>query len=269
MEIAGFVGLVLILSWFQFLPSLLPNWFDLEVPALIPVFLEGLFMLSPILAVMIILTLGSTDEGVGQFVRTRFRWRIASIWYVLAVFLFPLTGAAALILFVVQGEPFPLNTSHLLLLALVFTHGLVANLIEAYGWRGYLQETLQSMYSALTASILVGIVWVLWHLPLFFHPDGGFESIPLSRYIFLLVGVSIIFAWMYNESRGSVVLVTIMHCSFNGSIGLVTMALIDTGGDVRAFVTLSVISVWVVVLVLLKRTDHQTLTRPFTRGTPR
>jgi membrane protease YdiL (CAAX protease family) len=88
---------------------------------------------------------------------------------------------------------------------------------EALGWRGFAQPRLQDRYNALLASLLVGTVWSTWHLWYVITP-GGFSSLSridvLATYI-RLISTAIVYAWMYNSTKGSLFLVTIAHAGHN------------------------------------------------------
>ena len=260
-DILIFIGLVLGLSWLQFVPPYLEGSMGVDLPRGIGIALGAVFMFSPVVAALVLVTWGSVTESPVSFLRQRLRWRVPAIWYVIAFLAFPVLTIIATAVFTLQGESVGLNDTVLTLLVLVFTYGLVANLFENYGWRGYLQEGLQAGQSALVASLLVGVVWGLWHAPLVLVDSAPLSAIPFGRYMALLVGLSVLIGWVYNETGGSVLLVALMHCTFNGSIGLVTVSLIDSGRDVAGFITITTIVIWVAVGALLVWANSETLTR--------
>jgi membrane protease YdiL (CAAX protease family) len=92
---------------------------------------------------------------------------------------------------------------------------------EELGWRGFLLPCLQSRFSALTASLLVGVVWGLWHLPLFFIPGPGWSDIPIWSYMLCAVSTSVISAWIVNSTGGSTLMATVLHLALNFGPALV------------------------------------------------
>jgi membrane protease YdiL (CAAX protease family) len=86
-------------------------------------------------------------------------------------------------------------------------------IFEEFGWRGFLFPRLQSRYSALKATIIVSLIWWLWHLPMFFYRFNLFFAL-LMMYPLLLSG-TVIFNYLYNKSRGSLLLVFIIHVSYD------------------------------------------------------
>ena len=93
---------------------------------------------------------------------------------------------------------------------------------EEFGWRGFLLPALQQRMSGLGAALVVGIIWALWHFPLNFENAG--RAPQYSEVLSILIGsiititlISILIAWVYNASGGSVLLTILMHGSLNFS----------------------------------------------------
>lgn len=107
--------------------------------------------------------------------------------------------------------------------ALMFLTG--GPLQEEFGWRGFLQPALQRRMPGLAAAVIVGAIWGIWHFPLNFEEmeRGPQYSQVLSILIGSIVTITltaIIFAWLYNASGGSVILVMLLHASMNFSFGI-------------------------------------------------
>jgi uncharacterized protein len=147
-------------------------------------------------------------------------WRVAPRWYLAALGIpFGILAAAALIATNVGGaEPSEVG----LLGALTWLPLMVVLLggPEEPGWRGYLQPRLQHRYNALTASLLVGAIWVLWHTPLWLIRDSGFASISLLAFAALGLGGSVIYTWLYNSTGGNVLLPMLLHGALNAGLML-------------------------------------------------
>lgn len=92
--------------------------------------------------------------------------------------------------------------------------------IEELGWRGYALDCLQSKRNALVSSLILGIVWSLWHLPLFFIKDTyqydlGFGSPAFWLFIIGIVPLSFSFTWIYNNTHRSTLAVILFHAMVN------------------------------------------------------
>ena len=86
---------------------------------------------------------------------------------------------------------------------------------EEFGWRGYALDRLQARYSALIASILLGIIWASWHLPLFFIAGSAQQGIELSFYHVSLIGIAIIMTWFHNNTKASILTALLAHALIN------------------------------------------------------
>ncbi len=94
---------------------------------------------------------------------------------------------------------------------------------EEPGWRGYGLEGLQKRYSALLSGIIIGLFWMLWHLPLFFI-DGtwqsshlGFGTLPFLYWAVSLLAESVLYVWIYNNTDRSILAAVLFHFSGNAS----------------------------------------------------
>lgn len=153
-------------------------------------------------------------------------WLFAFLFFVLAI----LIGSVVNPLF--NGDPLSLHNMkpsfEIIPMFILFL--IIAGLGEELGWTGFLIPRLQARYSALTSSIIRAILWGLWHLPLFLYSRLDHPSLadfPYAGWIaqkgFLVAfGVlilmfvlpwSIFFSWIFNNTRGSLLLVAILHGS--------------------------------------------------------
>jgi membrane protease YdiL (CAAX protease family) len=91
---------------------------------------------------------------------------------------------------------------------------------EELGWRGYALDGLQRWTNAVAASLLLGMVWAVWHIPLFFMEgtyqyELGFGSAAFWRFIVFAVIISIFFTWIYNNNQRSILSAALFHFSVN------------------------------------------------------
>lgn len=150
--------------------------------------------------------------------------RIGARWWVAVLLLYPALTLVAAVLAVATGaaaQPLDLATvaarlvDPLALLAMIGFILIIGPLPEEIGWRGYLLDRLQERWNALTASLVLGLVWWTWHLPLFVLP-GYFDAFeraapsPLDLLYGILPSV-IVYTWVYNNTRRSVLAVVVLH----------------------------------------------------------
>lgn len=127
---------------------------------------------------------------------------------------------------------------------------------EELGWRGYALPRLQHRHSALSSSLLIGVAWCFWHTPLFWAPAGttisGYAvTVPaVAKYLAYTCGLSILHTWIFNNSRGSVLLPVAFHTSSNAILPMLLFPARD--GDAALTIEwLSVIPLWAVALGLI------------------
>jgi hypothetical protein len=91
-------------------------------------------------------------------------------------------------------------------------------------WRGYALPRLAGHLGLGGASILLGGVWALWHLPLFFLPATGSTGQSFPIYLLQVTAISVTMAWLYWKTEGSLLFVMLMHASVNNATGIVPAA---------------------------------------------
>jgi membrane protease YdiL (CAAX protease family) len=151
------------------------------------------------------------------------RWKVGLRWYLAASFLF-LGPLAFALIYIALGNPIsgiqPGVTTSAILGQIVFTL-FSGPLAEEAGWRGFALPRLQSRYPALVSSLILGVIWCFWHLPLFFQPGSSQQGIPFPVYLMLVVTLTIYFTWLYNNTKGSLIIMVLAHFSFNMSGGFI------------------------------------------------
>lgn len=102
---------------------------------------------------------------------------------------------------------------------------------EEPGWRGFALRRLLSRQSPLSAGLIVGILWSLWHLPLFFIPGNFHQTIPVGLFFLQSIALSILMAWMYCRTQGSLLIALLFHAASNTTLGIFPILPMDTGGS--------------------------------------
>lgn len=205
--------ITLIWTWIFWFGAVFTGQSWLQFPNAI---LTLLGFLGPFLVAVIMVKLGYWDESLKKFLRNNFDVRLLSIrWYFYLIgFILILTGLPLLIGSIVftqslnQLAYFSPPTTFILI-------GIIAGAVEEPGWRGYAQKALQKNMSPLNSSIIIGIFWALWHMPLFLlegtyqysvgFATSGFWFFNLS----ILVG-SVFYAWLYNAA-GQVGIIAVLY----------------------------------------------------------
>ncbi|HZJ09089.1 MAG TPA: CPBP family intramembrane glutamic endopeptidase [Trueperaceae bacterium] len=162
------------------------------------------------------------------------RWRVGWLWYAVALFLPLAITVVAIAVHSLAGGSGPdvsrwqgvLGASdgpfivRLLSLLLIFTLGF-DGLGEELGWRGFALPKLQARHTALWASLILGLLWSLWHVPYALTAGSFMSATPMSWYFLEIVASAIIYTWLFNNTRGSVLLAILLHAAGNTTANLV------------------------------------------------
>ena len=133
---------------------------------------------------------------------------------------------------------------------------------EEFGWRGWLQPVLQQRTSPLSAAMVVGVVWAVWHAPLFWL-YGAYDQIVVYFYVPTTVGLSVVIALLWNRSRQSVIIAIALHASFNAANGLFVVGGQAAADPAVQFMAQGVLAVmWVTAAVVLTVKHGPELARP-------
>lgn len=100
-------------------------------------------------------------------------------------------------------------TGDLLFYILNFVAILIGSVAEEVGWRGFLLPNLQKKHTPFKSSIIVGILWGVWHL----NFTGGILGFVL--YTVTIIEMSMLMTWLYNKSNGNILLMTVWHLVIN------------------------------------------------------
>jgi membrane protease YdiL (CAAX protease family) len=129
---------------------------------------------------------------------------------------------------------------------------LIVVLGEEYGWRGFALPGLQGRYSALVATLIVGVVWWVWHYPPSLIETGVPLDTPFWLFGIFVLSLSVLMTSVFNASRGSVGLMMVFHLASNAAFVFFPLLPENRGGDLTTFsifVGLSAATAVAVVLV--------------------
>ena len=152
------------------------------------------------------------------------RWRVPPVWYGVAI-LGPLAlTLAAIALHVALGGQMPgpgalIGALPTVVFVSVYMLIFVA-LGEEVGWRGYALPALQARHGAFVASVMLGAMWALWHVPQFFNPTTLYSDLPIVLFLAYLIPFSVLITWVFNSTGGSLLMAMLVHAVMNASTQL-------------------------------------------------
>ncbi len=177
-----------------------------------PDFLPLLLSIWPALAAILITALVEGRTGLKNLLRGLARWRIglAGAAIVLGI---PLLGTLAMVLVAaLTRSPSVFEFGTLSPVLLVFS--LIFNASEELGWRGFMLPRMLRSRPALPASLMIGVLWGAVHLPLHL-PGQWYSSLPIWPTPVILIAYSVLLAWVYQRTRGSVLAAAMFHALLN------------------------------------------------------
>jgi hypothetical protein len=133
--------------------------------------------------------------------------------------------------------------------------GLVTGpLGEELGWRGFALPRLQERTGPLAGSLILGVLWAAWHLPLFFIPEwtGSIDpAVLMLAYFSWVVPFAVFMTWVFNHTKGSLITATLLHTALNAAIGLVPMGILLVPNDL--FLQAKIYAPLAIVLIIVTR----------------
>lgn len=179
--------------------------------------------LGPTVASLIMTGVTQGLPGIRALMMRILRWRVPLVWYLVALAGIPaimvlgmvfLPGAAA------SFDPLTPGTwaGYPWLFVLVLFLG--GPFLEEPGWRGFALPRMQRALGPFWGTMLLGVLWAGWHFPQYMMPDwaaqnGGFSLQSTAVYTLSVIPLTVILTWVYNNTRGSLLLAMLTHSSIN------------------------------------------------------
>ena len=248
-ELALFFGLTFLLSWILWGVLYLADQNDLGG------MIGPLGAFAPPVAAMIALLV--TGQGLRRsFWAPILHWRIGWWWAVVGAVPIAILVIGWAVMAVLDQPLFPVEMPSMATLPLLVLYmTLLGGGQEEPGWRGYALPRLQAHVGALGASLVIGVVWAAWHLPLFAFGSTGQSGLNLWIYFPYVMGISVLLTWVYNSTAGSVLAVMVLHALVNLIGGYIPMGLVPEAE------LATLVGVWVVAGTVIATYGPATLAR--------
>ena len=201
-RLIAFFALAFVLSWYP--------W----ILALIRGHASGPNPLGPLVAAIIVTAIAYGRSGLREFFNRLVRWRVGFKWYAVTFgtpVLFCLIAVAITRCFAPPAFVLSIDKIRELPERFIFIL-LFIGLGEEPGWRGFALPQLQGRYSPLIASLILGAFWAVWHFPLI----GSEFAMPIiAPFVLSLFGATFTLTWLFNGTKGSVLLPMLLHATVN------------------------------------------------------
>ena len=186
-----------------------------------PLYKVGTF--GPTIAALALTVIFQGRRGLRDLGGRLLMWRVPASWYLFSFISTAVVVLAAIGLHVALGGRAGTfnDPAQLYLVVPAFLYVLFTSVVgEEIGWRGFALPHLQARFSALGASLILGLVWGLWHLPLFWMVGNFHQHIPVSLFLLQIMGFSVLYTWMNNNTRGSLLMPHLFHAASNTTLGV-------------------------------------------------
>lgn len=236
------------LAWSVMIPQALYSQGLLSAP--LPAFLEILIGWAPGIAAIVVSAVMAGRMGVRQLLGRFLIWRVSLGWYVVGFFLLAILILGGIGLHVLTGGArpvIPAAEDPLWDIALTFVifvlFGFLFN-TEEIAWRGFALPRLQTRYGALLAALLIAIPEVTLHLPLYWMENSFIQTVGVGWFSAFSLAAVLIYIYVFNKTRGSLLFVTLLHASQNAWSNLLSD---NSPGPFHYTVLLT----WAIALVLV------------------
>jgi membrane protease YdiL (CAAX protease family) len=163
-------------------------------------------------------------KGLKELLVRLTKWKFSPIYYIFVICYWTFACHISLLICNFIGYKsqvhFFTNPYYILIYSII-TLFLGGSLGEEIGWRGFLLPRLQRKLNPFCASIIIGIIWACWHLPLFFINGSTQYGSSFLLFLFIVIGYSIPITWVYNRTDGSLIFPILFHVSTDITIGLI------------------------------------------------
>jgi uncharacterized protein len=248
-----FFVLVFVVCWIGTIPMILSSWRSAKLPPAIAV-LQVLMLFGPGLVAVFVTGMNEGRAGVKKLLARFLIWRVNIIWY-LIVLLGPLVVclASRQISLLFGNNVHKLHPLPDLLMAFATTFVIYFFLnTEEFAWRGYALPQLQERFGITKATFILGIIWGVFHLPLFLMKGGHPAGYPFPLYLLMTFAMTFTFSWVFINTRGSLLLVHLLHQSLNAWAEAVPFYPRATGSLMAMIIAILFLSIAAIVILLAK-----------------
>src|SRR5215211_4351650 len=241
--LVSFYTLAYGMSWLFWLPYVLSQnglgVLDVSFPEVLGTTqLAGILLgayLGPLGAAFVVTALSEVTPALRRWGGRLFRWGVNWRWYALALLGVPALLAAGTLVVspgAAAGLRFPPLAALLAYLPFLVLQMLTTGLAEEPGWRDFALVRHQRLHGPLLGTLILGVLWAGWHLPLFLtdwgRENGGTNPSNILSFVLFCLLFSVVITWVFNKTRGSLPLVLLVHVSNNNFASVLLFAMFTT-----------------------------------------
>lgn len=211
--VGALYALAFLFTWLGWLPQAAYSrgWFPFDSPLFYV--LGGV---GPLLAAFVVQSALRGSSAIGELFLPLGRWKVGWPWYAAALLLYPAAWLAALLWRGDLAEQ-AAQLGPLASVLMAFAVAFAAAIPEEIAWRGMVLPRLQARYSALVSSGIIGALALVWHLPLLWNRGNVMSTYGLLPFAVEVLALTVLYTWIFNNTRGSLLLVTLFHAATNAA----------------------------------------------------
>jgi membrane protease YdiL (CAAX protease family) len=221
-----FFTLAFVLSWAAWTPYVLSEnglgvWHFTfpggRAASQLPGVLPGAY-LGPIASALLVTGVTEGRAGLRIWRRRMLKFKVSWRWYLVVLASVPAALTLAAVALSDRGPELPSAMILAAYLPALLIQLITTGLAEEPGWREFAMPRMQRRYGPLNATLVVGVLWGAWHLPLFLTEWGGGPHVAWTvpvEFIAMTITFSCVMTWVFNKSGESMPLVMLLHCGVN------------------------------------------------------
>jgi uncharacterized protein len=249
--VVTYFALTFLISWTGALAVAAPHLIrDEPLPKMTGILMFPVMLLGPSFAGVVLTRIVDGKSGLRVLLSQMFRAWVPLRWYT-ALLLPPVLVLTVLL--ILERFVSPVYAPNRFFTGILF--GIPAGFLEEIGWMGYAFPKMRSQSNGLVPSILLGLLWALWHLPVINYlgtatPHGAYWLPFFLAFSLAMTGMRVLIAWIYTNTE-SVLLVQLMHVSSTGSLVLFSAARVTAAQEAMWYAFYGA-TLWIAVGIVLK-----------------
>ena len=210
-DLITFFSITFLLTWgiaglYVFAPNIMAGLFG-NLTGSHPLYYLAVW--APAIAALILVLYRHGLDGSRRFLSRLLLWRVSPGWWGLILVIVPLLFYVAALFKNGKYELFPFESLSAYLIALLLM--MIKGPIEEMGWRGLALPLLQRRMAPIWAGLVIGMIWAVWHTPAFLLSVSVYSAWSFIPFFVGTVALSVIMTPLFNSSRGSILLPTLLH----------------------------------------------------------
>lgn len=249
--VVAYFALTFVISWIGALAVAAPHLIRNEsLPKMTGILMFPAMLVGPSFAGVVLTRMVDGKIGLRILFSRVFRARVPASWYS-ALLLPPVLVLTVLL--VLQRFVSPVYAPNLFFMGILF--GMPAGFLEEIGWTGYAFPKMQSEGSGLAPSVLLGLLWTLWHLPVINYlgtatPHGSYWLPFFLAFGLAMTAMRVLIAWIYTNTK-SVLLAQLMHVSSTSSLVLFGAPRVTAAQEAKWYALYGTV-LWIGVGIVIK-----------------